>query len=61
MFDFLKKEIVYVDRLHEWSSIKVHDFNLLDKVWVLRTIKQSYYSHPHNQYKRDIPEFEPQE
>lgn len=60
MFDFLKKEIVYVDKLNEWTKTKVHDFNMLDKVWILRTIKQSYYSHPHHNYKRDI-EWKPQE
>jgi hypothetical protein len=51
---FFTKKIVYVGKFHEWINTKVHDFNMLDRVWVIRTISQSEYSHPHNPYKKNI-------
>lgn len=60
MFKFLKKKIVYFDRLHEWRNVKIHDYHLLDKVWVIRTIEQSKRSHPHCTYQKNI-EYSPEE
>ncbi len=54
MWLFTKTETVYVDSLHEWRKQEIHDFHLLDKVWILRTIDQSERSHPHSRYKWDI-------
>lgn len=48
---WIKKEIVYIDTLHEWRKSKAHDFNMLDRVWIVRTIQQSEYEHPHNRWK----------
>lgn len=55
LFTTIVEKLVYVDTLHEWRTTKVQDFKLLDKVWVLRTIEQSEYSHPKNKWKRDKP------
>jgi hypothetical protein len=54
MWLFTKTETVYVDSLHEWRKTEVLDFHLLDRVWILRTIQESEYSHPHSRWKRDI-------
>lgn len=57
---FTKKEIIYVDSLHEWRKTEVLDFHLLERVWIVRTIDHSKYSHPHSNWKREI-EYTPQE
>ena len=49
---FWKKELVYVDTLQEWRNVKVWDFNMLDKVWVLETCEQALSRIPWYHYSR---------
>lgn len=56
---FWKNTITYVDSLHEWKNTPMNiqwrwDFNLLDRVWVTKTMNESEHSHPWCKYHSKV-------
>lgn len=52
---FWKDTVTYVDTLHEWRDTLMNvsgkwDFKLLDRVWIVKTMTRSEYSHPWHSY-----------
>ncbi len=61
LFTNIIEKPVYIDTLHEWRKVDVLGFKLLDKVWIIRTMTDSEYTHPHCRYNREVRTNVPQE